>query len=183
MSKLKQLEKYSLTDTDIKKVFKGKKINIIQYQNLPKYKHIDELFKHSDFKFCVLFFPENKQENKGHWTCIIKHKNGEYEYFDSYKDYPPDSELKWLSAKLKKELHFERPFLTDLFLRSGVDTIIYNQYPFQSQRNGINTCGDQVCSRLLHSNLSIDDYWKMIKKTGKNPDEFVTTLIYNIIGK
>ena len=183
MNILQNKEKYSLSDKDIKKAFKPKKINIIQYQDLPKYNSIDELFKGSDYTFCVMFFPENLKENSGHWTCIIKHTNGKYEYFDSYKDYGPDKELKWLSNTLKKELHFTKPFLTELFKKSNIQSIIVNHFPFQSQKNGINTCGREVICRLKFSDLTLQEYWEKIKSTKMNPDEFVTVYTYHFLRK
>jgi len=188
---IKKLLQYSLSNTDINHVFKPNKINIIEYQNLSKYQHIDDLFNNSSFNNkCVLFMPENLSGNIGHWLCIMKHKNGKYEYFDSYKDpddngvYEPDEEPReWLSEKLRKHLNIDRPVLTDLFLRSGVNSVICNPYPFQMESPLINDCGRHVCCRLLHSNLSLKQYWNMIKKSGMNPDDFVTNYIYNIIHK
>lgn len=180
---LKKIEAYSLSDTDIKKGLKPLKVSIIEYQHLPKYKHIDELFKKSSGNFCVLFIPENEQENNGHWTCIMKHKNGDYEYFDSYRNMAPDSEMKWLSKQLKNDLHFNKPFLHDLFLDSGIKSVIFNHYPFQSYKQGINSCGRHTVSRLLHKDLNLNDYWKLIKKSGLNPDEYVSEFVYKIIGK
>lgn len=180
---IQKLERYSLSDSDIRRTLKPNKVNIIEYENLPKYSHIDDLFKGSNVNYCVLFIPENEKENSGHWTCIIKHKNGQYEYFDSYKDYPPDSEMKWLSKQLKNELHFDRPFLHDLFVHSGVSHITVNHYPFQSQKRGINTCGDHACSRLLHSDLTLEQYWNTIKKSKLSPDVYVTQFIHKLLGK
>lgn len=180
---IKALEKYSLSDADIRKAFKGKKINIVEYQNLDKYNNIDELFANSDFNFCVMFFPENEAESSGHWTCIIKHTNGQYEYFDSYKNYGPDKELKWLSKKLKDELHLNRPLLTNLLNASGVNNVIVNHYPFQSLKPGMNDCGREVITRLFNSNLTLDEYWKKIKQSGLSPDAYVTNFTYNILGK
>ena len=184
MNKLKKIEKYSLSQSDIYKVFKPKTINIILYEDLNKYETIDEIFKGSSFNHCVMFFPENKQENNGHWTCIIKHLNNTYEYFDSYKNYPPDSERKWLSKQLIDELHLQQPLLKDLFNRSGVKSVIFNHLPFQAMKPNIDDCGRHACCRLLNSNLTITQYWNMIKKSKwKNPDEYVSFTIYEIIGK
>lgn len=183
MKSVQKLERYSLSDTDIKKVLRPNKVNIIEYENLPSYNHIDDLFAGSDVPYCVLFIPEDSKMDRGHWTCIIRHKNGNYEYFDSYKNYPPDSEMKWLSKQLKNELHLNRPFLHDLFVNSGVKHVIVNHYPFQSFKPDINTCGDQVCCRLLHHDLSLNQYWNLIKKSKMKPDEYVTLFIHKILGK
>lgn len=190
MKDIVKLLSYSLTDSDMKKVFKPKRINIVLYQDLEKYKHIDDLFKKSNFNHCILFFPENEQGNVGHWIAIIKHKNGTYEYFDPYKDvkgkdgiYTPDEEKKWLSKKIIRKLNIEQPTLTNLFIESGITSIMCNPYPFQEEKQGINTCGRHVCCRLLHSNLTIDEYWNFIQKSAKNPDIFVCEFIYNIIKK
>ena len=40
MNRLKKLENYSMSDVDIKKVFKPKNINIVEYQN---YQNINTL--------------------------------------------------------------------------------------------------------------------------------------------
>ena len=90
-----------------------------------------------------MFFPENRQANDGHWTAILKHPNNKFEYFDSYEGYKPDEEQKWLSAKLKKQLHIDRPLLTNLFLRSGIETVICNPYTFQVMKFlKIKKCGN-----------------------------------------
>ena len=170
-----------MSDADIKKVFKPKNINIVEYQKLPKYKHIDELLINEPY--CVLFFPENDESTEGHWTCIIKHANNQYEYFDSYKNYTPDKEQKWLTKEVKKHLHITSPFLTDLFNRSNIKTVICNPYPFQSQKDGICTCGKHVCSRLIFYQLPLTKYWDIIKHSKINPDRFVSILIYKILGK
>jgi hypothetical protein len=187
---IKKLLAYSLTDVDMRKVFKPKKINIILYQDLEKYKKIDDLFKNSNFNYCILFFPENEAGNVGHWIGILKHTNGTYEYFDPYEDvkgkdgiYTPDEERKWLSKKIIKKLELEEPALTNLFIASGVKSIMCNPYAFQEEANGISTCGRHICCRLKHSKLTIDEYWNMIKKSGNNPDVFVTEYIYKLIKK
>lgn len=190
MKDIRKLLSYSLTDTDMRKVFKPKRTNIILYQDLDKYKHIDDLFKNSDNTNCILFFPENENGNIGHWIGILKHTNGTYEYFDPYKDmkgkdgiYTPDEERKWLTRNIIKKLNLEQPTLTNLFINSGVKTIMCNPYPFQEEKEGINTCGRHVCCRILHSKLTIDEYWDLVKKSGKNPDIFVSEFIYKIIKK
>lgn len=190
MKNIKQLLQYSLTDSDMRKVFSPKRINIILYQDLEKYKHIDDLFKNSSFKYCILFFPENMSGDVGHWIGILKHKNSIYEYFDPYKDtigkdgiYTPDEERRWLSEKIIKKLQLNEPALTNLFINSGVESIMCNPYPFQSEKVGINTCGSHVCCRLKHSNLTIDEYWELIKKSKKDPDIYVTEYIHGILNK
>lgn len=183
MNKLNKLIHYSLSDADIRNVFKPKKVNIVEYPTLSEIRHIDDLFKNSNVNFCVIFIPENLAGNQGHWTLIIKHLNGDYEYFDSYKNYGPDSEQKWLSKKLLKALKVNGPELTDLFLRSGVNEVVINHYPFQAMKPGVNTCGDQVCARAIYRHLSLDNYWKLIKQSGKSSDDFVAELTYKIIGK
>ena len=183
MKNIKQLIQYSLSDTDIRDVFKPKKVNIVEYPTLSKVGHIDDLFKDSSYNFCVVFIPENLAGDQGHWTLVLKHTNGDYEYFDSYRNYGPDSEQKWLSKKLLKALKIDGPELTELFLRSNVNEVIVNHYSFQAMKQGINTCGDHVATRALYRNLSLDDYWKLIKQSGMSPDVFVTEKIYKLLGK
>ena len=189
MKSIQKLLNYSLSDLDIKHIFKPKKMNIILYQDLNKYKHIDDLFKKSDFSNCFLFFPENEAGDVGHWIGILKHSKNSYEYFDPYRDikgdgiYEPDEERKWLNDKILKKLHLEHKLLTNLFLRSGINTIVCNPYPFQQEKDNISTCGKHVACRLMHSHMTIDEYWKMVEKSKENPDIFVCNIIYKIIKK
>ncbi|MDR3668882.1 MAG: hypothetical protein P4L35_18775 [Ignavibacteriaceae bacterium] len=62
-----------MSDTDIKKVLRPNKVNIIEYENLPSYNHIDDLFAGSDVPYCVLFIPEDsKMDNIGLVSFVTK---------------------------------------------------------------------------------------------------------------
>jgi hypothetical protein len=205
MKALNKLVRYALSDSDIEKVMQrslGDPVAIVEYQRLSNYGHIDELWAEYKHKFCVMFFPENDAGNVGHWTCIIKHRNNTYEYFDSYRnyrnlhsdtglqhvndyEYHPDDEKAWLSPMLINKLQIEKPMLTDLFLRSGINTVICNPYPFQKESPDINDCGRQVCLRLINHSMALPQYWNyVIQNRGKlTTDQFITKMIFRILEK
>jgi hypothetical protein len=125
-----------------------------------------------------LYLTEDR--NTGHWVCLIK-KDNEIEFFDPYGE-KPDDQLKWVGAAKRFELDQDRPLLSKLLRESGYK-VIYNKYPFQKDKNDINTCGRHCVSRLLFKDLSLPQYAEMIRKSGLSPDEFVSRLTFPTLRK
>jgi hypothetical protein len=172
---LKQVEEYALSDEDIEKIL-GKTF-IFSYPYLDDVNSIDDVFD-SKGRSIMLFLTEN--ENTGHWCCMIK-KNNEIHYFDPY-GVKPEGEKKWLSKEKLEELDQEKPVLTKLFRKSGC-AIFFNDYCFQKEQKGINSCGRHCATRLLYKDLSLEEYYDMIKESGLTPDEFVSKITFQILKK
>ena len=172
---LKQVEEYALDDTDIEKIL-GKTF-IFSYPYLDDVNSIDDIFD-SKGRSIMLFLTDNL--TTGHWCAMIKNKEGIH-YFDPY-GIKPEGEKKWLSKEKLEELEQERPVLTKLFRKSGYP-IFYNDYKFQQETSKMNTCGRHCCVRLLYKDLSLEEYYDMIKQSGMSPDEFVSKITFQIIKK
>ena len=171
---IKAIERYSLSDTDIRKVL-GRGCRIIKYSELSKYSDLDILLPRE--KDYVVILVEDSLDH-GHWCSLSKFKN-RYQWFDPY-GFRVDADLRWTSMSMRKSLHEDVPYLTKLLDRSDMDCI-YNKVKYQKMSSNINTCGDHVCHyiyRMLNENMDLRDYYiymKQLKRTsGYTYDEIVS---------
>ena len=180
-NKLKDIEKYSLSDVDIQKLLAPDKTKIIIYPDLKKYSDINQCF--DKLGRCVLLYPLFS-EYAGHWVGMLKHPDKTIEYFDAYSN-KPDTEKAWISKEQVAELGMTENYLSNLLKKAHDDgyTILYNPYKLQSDKRNVNDCGRHVVVRLLFKNLSLDNYVQYIKDRKMTPDEFVSKLTYQYLGK
>lgn len=158
---------YSLSNFDIYELL-DEKCRIMSYDDLVKFKTLDEALGIYD-AFVLLYLTD---VNYGHWTLCFKYDDGKtIEFFDSY-NYFPDDEFKFVPIDIQKEKKEDYPYLCKLLYESPYK-IVYNNYKLQEHKNGVNTCGRHVVSRLIYRDINIDQYVNMIKNSGYTPDEFV----------
>ena len=176
---LKKVEKYSLSDEDIRNSLKG--INIITYPEFSEIDDVDEILDRYG-RCVVLFLTEN--ENTGHWCALFKNNRNEICWFDSYSN-KPDEQKSWLSKNKLIQLKQYPNYLTELLKREHGQgfKVTYNPYRLQRMESGVNTCGKHVICRLLHKDMHIDDYVNMIEESGMDPDEYVSNVVFDLIGK
>ena len=171
---LAEIERYSLSDTDIRRIL-GRRCRIIKYNELSKYNDLNQLLP-NDKDYVVILI--ESRPNTGHWCSLSKFKN-QYQWFDPY-GYPIDADLKWTSMKMRKALHEDIPYLTKLLDKSNLDCI-YNNIKYQEMDEDINTCGDHTAYYLymmINENMDLKDYYNFMKdlkrKSGYNYDELVS---------
>ena len=143
-----------LSDADIRKIL-GTDTKIIKYSELGDLSDIDQLLP-NDKDFCIILYED--QPDRGHWTALLKY-NGVYEHFDSY-GVKPDTELKWISPKMRDKLGQSEPYLTKL-VRQEEERFIHNMVKYQSKDSKVNTCGSHVACRLYrfkHDDFTLTDY-------------------------
>ena len=129
---LAAIERYSLSDTDIRRIL-GRRCRIIKYNELSKYNDLNQLLP-NDKDYVVILI--ESRPNTGHWC------------FDPY-GYPIDADLKWTSMKMRKALREDIPYLTKLLDKSNLDCI-YNNIKYQEMDEDINTCGDHTAYLSIH---------------------------------
>jgi hypothetical protein len=161
---------YSLSSNDILE-YLDYKPNLIIYPEIIKYDNIDSLLGENGM--CVLLYLTSS--NYGHWCCVYRY-NDSICFFDSY-GLKPDSELHFVSPAIRQSLKQYHAYLTKLLYKSN-KKIEYNEYALQKRKDGINTCGRWVCTRLKYNNVSIDDFAKTFLSVNNiiKPDELVTYL-------
>ena len=176
MEGLGQIKDYPLSDADIRTIL-GNDIKIITYANLAKMNRIEEAFDRKG-RCIMLYLTESP--NSGHWICMLYKKSG-IEFFDPYGE-PPESALKDVPQDERDEYGESRPYLTELLRASG-KKVYYNTYPFQKIRGDVNTCGRHSVVRCLYAPYSLEKYKKIMDKTGMTPDDFVSALTADKLGK
>jgi hypothetical protein len=170
-----KIKAYPLSNTDIEKILG--KTKILTYPDLDDISNWEDAF--DDEGRCVLLFlTENEQT--GHWIGLIRNETT-IEYFDPYGE-APEGDKKWLSKEKLRQLDENEPYLTRLLRASGLK-VYYNQYPFQSDKNDINTCGRWVVARLLLRKKTLAQFYKYVMSSGMKPDDFVSALTFKILGK
>jgi hypothetical protein len=144
---------------------------IMKYSELKNYNDIPDLLPtDGDFRFILI----ETQRNAGHWTLIIR-KNNIFYYFDSYGK-KVDKQWKYIPNQIRKMLGQTNNDLTRLLVG---DDVSENTYKFQSDKEGINTCGKWciMVQKLINRNLNFDDIADIVdnqcEKNGKPPDIIV----------
>ena len=172
-----EIRGYSLSDDDIRKIIPT--LKIVSYPDLLKYDNIDDALDEKG-RLMILYLTEN--EHEGHWICLLKSKDGKkIEFFDPYSG-KPDSQSDWLSKSKLKRFRQDTDHLTEL-LRKSPYKVVYNRFPFQSEDEGINTCGRWAATRLYFKHLSLPQFTDMVLKSGMAPDDFVSNFTVKMIGK
>jgi len=164
LAKIKELENIALSDSQIMNAVNGD-ANLVLYPDLHKYNSIDQLLgKHG----AAIILYESKP-SYGHWTCIFKVSPNEIEFFNSYgnsggaHDGVPDGMLNLIPSNFRKESNQDHTYLAKLMYNSPY-SLSYNQYNFQKDGTGIKTCGRHVSNRLNMRHLSLDEYYRVMKK-------------------
>jgi hypothetical protein len=173
---LERVKAYPLSDGDIRRVL-GDDIKVFTYPQLKRLRSADDLFD-SKGRCIILFLTES--ETAGHWCCLLNKKKG-IEFFDPYGD-DPDGVKDEIPKSKRDELDMNQPYLMRLLAQSG-RPVTYNSYPFQREKQDVNTCGRHCVARLLYAPYSLDKYGAIIKKSKMNPDDFVSGLTYDKIRK
>jgi hypothetical protein len=171
-------EDYALSDSDINKLLGGTKI--LRYPELKSLNNIDDAFD-SLGRAMILYLTEDA--NTGHWVCMLKRGGNVIEYFDSYGGYKPDDERKWLSPQQLQQLGQDEPILTKMLHGYTVKSNPYKLQAESSRGEAVNTCGRHCVTRLMLGHLPINKYAELIKSSGINPDDFVTTFTYQMLKK
>ena len=152
----------------------NKDAKIIIYTELNKIFNINELFRDTN-KIIILYLLENN--HSGHWVCLFKGKNCDFEFFDSY-GMAEDGELKLLSPIKRRQFNEEKNRLTLLLDKYYV---IYNNIQYQAEKT--QTCGMFVSHRLANSFLDCYQYYNFMKSLCKKykytPDEIVANYVLN----
>lgn len=176
MEGLGEVKSYPLSDGDIRKIL-GKDIKIMTYADLAGLRNIRQAFDSKGR--CILLYL-TQSDTSGHWVCMLN-KGDHIEYFDPYGE-APNSALKTITPEERQEYGEEQPYLTDLMKASGMP-VYYNTHPFQKDKADVNTCGRHSVMRCLYAPYSLEKYKKVMDASGMTPDNFVSALTVQKLGK
>lgn len=170
------IKEHPLSDSDIRKIL-GKGIKIITYPMLGEMSDIRQAFDSQGR--CILLYLTNS-ETSGHWVCMLL-KGNTVEFFDPYGE-APETALKSVPMEEREAYGEDEPLLTNLMKQSKVK-VIYNTYPFQKDKEDVNTCGRHSVVRCLYAPYSLQKYKTIMDKSGMTPDDFVSALTGSKLGK
>ena len=170
------IKSYPLSDSDIRTIL-GRDIKIITYPQLAQMRDIRQAF---DKKGRCIMLYLTESESAGHWVCMLNKKD-HIDFFDPYGE-PPEAALKTVPDEEKEEYGEGQPYLTQLFKASG-KPVYYNTYPFQKDKADVNTCGRHSVVRCLYAPYTLEQYKKCIDESGMSPDNFVSALTAQKLGK
>lgn len=162
-------EDFPLSTSQVRKVA-GIPVPVMSYQDITKYKNIDQLLS-NPYKSVVILY--EYEPNVGHWTCIFMNHEG-YNFFDSY-GYAPDDEFSFIPKKIREQLGEGRRHLSELLINSNPHVDIhYNDYILQGKDS--NTCGRYVGYRLRNKKKSIEEFVTAFENSPLKPDELIIKL-------
>jgi hypothetical protein len=171
----------ALSDKQVLKLINGR-ANLILYPDLHKYKHIDEILE--PYGACIILY-ESKPKY-GHWCCIFKVNDKLLEYFNPYgglNEGFPDDSLEYIPMDFRLKSYQYYPYLSYLMYNSPYE-LSYNEHRFQKHDMDIKTCGRWTALRLIFRNLSLEQFYvlmKFLKKRLKiSLDQLVTLLTMKI---
>ncbi len=168
-----------LSDTDIQKIL-GSDTKIIKYSELGHLYDIDQLLP-NEKDYCIILYED--RPDRGHWTALLKY-DGVYEHFDSY-GVKPDSELKWVSPKMREQLGQSEPYLTKL-VRKEEERFIHNDVQYQSKDSKVNTCGSHVANRLYrfkNDDFSLSDYHRYMTWVKERTNNSYDVIVAEFVNK
>jgi hypothetical protein len=161
----------SMSDKDLHEYFPHAKV--IKYSELPQGVGAEYFMPKNN---SVTFILYEQDENEGHWVALVRGKDKFY-YFDSYGN-RPDVPLSWNTAEKNEELQ-QSPVLTKM-LQMTRQPVYYNDYQYQSNSDGISTCGrwgTAFATHVIKYHGDLKSFKKetlgRAKKVGKGLDHFI----------
>ena len=172
---LAAVEATPLSDADAREVV-GPQLRCIRYPELADYESIDDVLGPDG---CAMILVLTTGPATGHWCSLLKRGNT-VEWFDPLA-LAPDRERHWLSAQTLERLGESEPVLSELLRASGYK-IIFNKTKLQRSSPDVSTCGRHCAVRLMHRDLSLPQYKRLIKDSGaRDADAFVSAVTANIL--
>ena len=119
---------------------------IVKYSELSHYKDLYDLLPLKK-DYCIILL--EAQENRGHWTVLIRQRKKFY-YFNSYgKAY--DKDKSYISKIMLKILHEDRNEIQRLITATGLKGIWWNRVKMQGNSQA---CGRYCVFFVIMSNLN-----------------------------
>ena len=149
----------------------------LKYNELTHYNSIDEVLSLSTIRVVFLLILI-ESESSGHW-CLLAGDEARILFFDAY-GYVCDSELSFLSAEKRRELHEDTPLLMRLMLKSSQHKPwTWNSWDLQKHSNTVQTCGRWCVLRARNLDLDDDAFREMVSSS-KDPDRTCMRLTSDI---
>lgn len=161
----------ALSSKDIKGYFNGK-VKVILYNEIGKYRTIDELLNPYG-RVIMLYFWKAEPNYYGHWISCFRNCNNNIEVFDSFGTFIDDT-LNKISLNFRKEHNIYEKHLTKLLYDSG-KIIEYNDKQLQDKKTS--TCGRWCIYRLYRDDLTIEQFQKLFDIPINNDKKIIKLVV------
>ena len=152
----------------------GANAKILKYNELAGINSLDELLPGRK-SFCVILYLDSS--HSGHWCAVTRNASGVY-FFDSYGG-APDSQLRWVPEATRDALGVDGKYLTTI-LRTATQPVYYNKHDYQSEKDGVATCG-RWCCLFIKKGMNCEDFYYFIRQQERkyklNGDMLVSKLL------
>jgi hypothetical protein len=158
-----------LSDHDITKITGGR-CNVILYNQLKDYEHLTDAMGENGC--CVILYQTSV--DFGHWICVLEHKNGTLEVFDSL-GMKPDAELKYVPDEL-----YSGKLLSYMIVKGEYKKVIYNKHKLQRDKTS-NCCGKWCVIRMMFKQKSLPEFIDMFtndKAVKSGTSDFLCSCLY-----
>lgn len=158
----------SLSPEEVKNIYNrlcGKNIQVVMYDKIIELSDLNQLF--TDNNCVIIFYPYAQVDNvtMGHYTCLIKDVNNHTYYYYDPLAYKPDEYKQF--APQRYDLYRENQNTLISLLLEQMEkgyNIDYNNFQHQSRKPTMATCGRHCAFRCVFSDLSNNDYNKLLNK-------------------
>ena len=153
----------------------GLRTHVVEFADIPRYRTPTDLLAGDE---AVVIYVRTGP-SFGHWTTLFR-RGAELEVFDS-AGAAIDQDLLFLPPAERVALHETQPFLLEMLEDPARNTeqVEVNGMRYQRLTDAVNTCGRHVIVRLLHRNLSSEQYdafMRGAKRRGETYDQLVVRL-------
>jgi len=157
----------NITSSDLVRYFGDEaKDHILRYSELAKYKNLLELLpKNKAYKIILI----EEERNLGHWVLITRQGNT-IEFFNSYGQ-QPEAGKKLLGQYKNRMMGQDNDEIKRLFATQPRMKFVYNDFPFQKLKDGVNTCGRWVILRIITMKdleMDLKEFTELVKNKAKN---------------
>lgn len=171
---IEELKRKPLGDHEISAFLNGR-TQVIKYNEIPKYKTIEEFL--GPYGNAVILL-ETKR-NFGHWICI-KITGNVISFFDSYGDFP-DQQKKFVNAKFLADSGQKFNIICKMLDEASYRyTIEFSDKRLQNMDDtSIATCG-LWCAVFIKSGMLVDEFYDFLDSFGEpDKDKLIVELYYN----
>lgn len=158
---------------------------MIDYPSLARVRRLEELLDNPQHAAAILFVTNRMPGGgqMGHWLALFQRSDGTVVFFDPYGKMP-DTHRAWLSPSARTDLGEVSPLLMPLiedFGRRGGE-VVASPEKVQADKPSISTCGRHVAYRIIHRDLSDDEYWREVSAIpGISRDRYVTLVTEGLL--
>jgi hypothetical protein len=171
-----------MTNEDINKIFPG--VRIIPYPKLKEFRNIDELTDNV-YNACFILYINEQAGNtiSGHWNLLIKDDDVVY-LFDPYGGYIDENLV--ILGPSRSDFNESEALLSNMLINDRrVNKVVYNDFCYQQEKEGVKTCGRHCSFRLqcfINGIKTEKQYKKFIDEIKKrfnfkNYDDLIVKLI------